>query len=67
VGWHKKGKPFLILMKQETIEWQWHQLYNHMQIICTSLQTDDHAAHHSILGWMRFLSDQQRQITKGRD
>jgi len=44
VGWHKKGKPFLILMKQEMIEWQWHQLYNHMQIICTSLQTDDHAS-----------------------
>jgi len=31
-------------MKQEMIEWQWHQLYNHMQIICTSLQTDDHAS-----------------------
>jgi len=23
--------------------WQWHQL-DHMQIICTSLQTDDHAS-----------------------
>jgi len=23
--------------------WQWHQL-NHMQIICTSLQTDNHAS-----------------------
>jgi len=24
------------------MRWQWHQL-DHMQIICTSLQTDDHA------------------------
>jgi len=30
-------KPFSILMKQETMGWQWHQL-DHMQIICTSLQ-----------------------------
>jgi len=32
-----------ILMKQEMIGWQWHQL-DHMQIICTSLQTDNHAS-----------------------
>jgi len=25
------------------MEWQWHQLV-HMQIICTSLQTDNHAS-----------------------
>jgi len=25
------------------IGWQWHQL-DHMQIICTSLQTDNHAS-----------------------
>jgi len=24
------------------LEWQWHQL-DHMQTICTSLQTDNHA------------------------
>jgi len=24
--------------------WQWHQLDNNMQIICTSLQTDNHAS-----------------------
>jgi len=29
-------------MKQETMEWQWHQL-DHMQIIYTSLQTYNHA------------------------
>jgi len=28
-------------MKQEMIRWQWHHL-DHMQIICTSLQTDNH-------------------------
>jgi len=25
------------------MEWQWHQL-DHMQIICASLHTDDHAS-----------------------
>ena len=42
VSWYRKGKPFRILMKQEMMGWQWHQL-DHMQIICTSLQTDNHA------------------------
>jgi len=30
-------------MKQEMMGWQWHQL-DHMQIICTSLQTVNHAS-----------------------
>jgi len=30
-------------MKQEMMEWQWHQL-GHMQIICISLQTDNHTS-----------------------
>jgi len=30
-------------MKRGTMGWQWHQP-NHMQIICTSLQTDNHAS-----------------------
>jgi len=34
-------------MKQETIGWQWHQL-DHMQIICTSCHTDNHAPHHLV-------------------
>jgi len=42
VGRHQQGKPFWILLEQEMIRWQWHQL-NHMQIICTLLQTDNHA------------------------
>jgi len=39
------GKPasFSILMKQEMTGWQWHQL-DHMQIICPSLQTDNHTS-----------------------
>jgi len=40
---HQKGKPFWILLEQEMIGWQWHQL-DHMQIICASLQTDNHAS-----------------------
>jgi len=36
-------KPIWILMKQEMMGWQWHQL-DHMQIISTLLQTDNHAS-----------------------
>jgi len=42
-------------MKQEMMGWQWHQL-DHVQIICTSLQTDSHHSSASSLiffaGWM---------------
>ena len=46
--------------------WQWHL----MQIICTSLQTDNHTStvpHHSVFtGWMPFLPpNQQHQSTEG--
>jgi len=43
VSRHLKGKPFWILLEQEMMGWQWHQL-DHMQTICTSLQTDNHAS-----------------------
>jgi len=43
VSWHQKGKPFWILLQQEIMGWQQHQL-DHMQIICTLLQTDNHAS-----------------------
>ena len=43
ISWHQKGKPFWILLQQEMMRWQWHQL-DHMQIICTLLQTDNHAS-----------------------
>jgi len=42
VSRRQKGKPFWILLEQEMTEWQWHQL-DHMQIICISFQTDNHA------------------------
>jgi len=37
VTWYQKDKPFWVLLKQEMIGGQWHQL-NHMQVISTSLQ-----------------------------
>jgi len=40
---HQKGKPFWILLVQEMMGWQWHQL-DHMQIICISLQTHNHTS-----------------------
>ena len=36
-------KTVYILMKQEMTGWQWHQL-DHMQIIYTSLLTDNHTS-----------------------
>jgi len=47
--------------------WQWHQL-DHMQIICTSLQTDNHA-NTSPLSFYRPdtlpAANEQRQSTEG--
>ena len=40
VSQHQKGKPFWILLEQEIMVWQWHQL-DYMQIICTLLHTDN--------------------------
>jgi len=49
-------KPIWFVTKQEMTRWQWHQL-DHMQIICISLQTDNHAGTSSIFtGWMLFLT-----------
>ena len=31
VCWHQKGKPFWILLEQEIMGWQWHQL-DHLQL-----------------------------------
>jgi len=47
--------------------WQWHQL-DHMQIICTSLQIDNHASTLPLTftGRMPFLPPkQQHQSTEG--
>jgi len=62
VSRHQKGKPCWILVEQEMMGWQWHQL-NHMQIICTSLQTDNWYASTSALGFCRPPPSQQRQST----
>jgi len=43
VSQHRKGKPFWILLEQEMMGWQWHQL-GHTIITCTLLQTDNHAS-----------------------
>jgi len=69
VSRHQKGKPFWILLEQEMMGWYWHQL-DHMQIICTLLQIDNHAStipHRSVFtGRMPFLPpNQQRQSTEG--
>jgi len=51
-------------MKQEMMGWQWHQLY-HMQIICTSLQTDNHASTSSLSFYRpEALSDVQPTVSK---
>jgi len=63
----QKGQPFWILLEQEMMGWQWHQLDN-MQIICTSLQTETTPVpYHSVFtGQMAFLPpNQQRQSTEG--
>ena len=44
VSWYQKGKTNLALNEARddgVLGWQWHQL-DHMQKICTSLQTDNH-------------------------
>jgi len=56
-------------MKQEMMGWQWHQL-DHMQIICTSLHTDNHASTSSLnffTGRMHFLTpNQECQSIEGK-
>ena len=67
ISCHQKGKPFWILLEQEMMGWQWHQL-DHMQIICTLLQTDNHTSTSplSFTGRIPFLlPNQQRQSTEG--
>jgi len=39
----KKGKPFWILMNQEMMGYQWHQL-DHKKKFSASLQTENHAS-----------------------
>jgi len=62
-----KLSPKRILMKQEMM-WQWHRL-DHMQIICTLLQTYNMPAPHPLISfgsWMLFLMpNQQHHRTEG--
>jgi len=44
-------------MRQEMTRWQGHQL-DHMQIICTSLHTDNHASTSSFTLITQFFADQ---------
>jgi len=57
----QKVKPIWILMKQEMMGWQWHQLdhyANHFN--CTSLLTDNHASTSSLSFYRpHALSDDQ--------
>jgi len=56
-------------MKQKMMSWQWHHL-DYMQIICTSLHTDNHASNSSLnffTGRMLFLTpNQQCQSTESK-
>jgi len=50
-------------MKQEKIGWQRHHQLNHMEIICTSLQTDKQVSTSPLnffTGWMLFLMPNQQ-------
>jgi len=49
-----ESKPFWILLEQEMMWWQWHQL-DHMQIICSSLQTETPVPDSVFTDWMPFL------------
>jgi len=64
----RKAEPFRILMKQQMTGWQCHQL-DHMQIICTSLQADNHASTSSFSFFtfvmLFLLPNQQCQSTEG--
>jgi len=69
VSQYQKGKKSLDLNEARDYGvqgWQWHQL-DHMQTICTSLQTDNHTNTSSLItGWMLFLTPNQHcQSTEG--
>jgi len=67
VSRYQKGKTNLDFTGARASEWQWHQLG--YLLVCTSLQTDNHASTRPPLfftGRMPFLPpNQQRQSTEG--
>jgi len=68
VSRYQKGKTNLDFIEARDSEWQWHQL-GHM-LVCTSLQTDNHASTSPLsffTGRMPFLPpNQQCQSTEGK-
>jgi len=65
VSRHQKGEPFWILLEQKMMGWQWHQL-DRMQIICASLQTDNHASSSPLSFYMMpFLPPNQQCPSTG--
>jgi len=55
-------------MKQDMMGWQWHQPH-HMQVTCTSLDTDNPTSTSPLIFTSRMLflmRDQQRQSTEGK-
>jgi len=52
-------------MKQEMMGWQW-RLVDHMQIICTSLQTDSYASTSSVFYRLDAFPDAQPAVSKHR-
>jgi len=66
VSRHQKGRTILYFNEVRDDGWQWHKL-DHMIIICTSLQTENHASTSPLCftGQMPFLPpNQQRQCTR---
>jgi len=64
VSRHQKGKTSLDLNEARddgVLGWQWHQL-DHMQTICTSLQTDNHTKMSSLRP--DALPDDQSTVSK---
>jgi len=49
-------------MRQEMMGWQWHQL-DHMQIICSTLQTDNHTSTSSVTIFYRLYTLPDAQPT----
>ena len=70
VSRHQKHKPLWILLEQEMKGWQHLASAGPYAIICTSLQTDNHASTSTIqffTGRMPFLPPNQRcQSTEGK-
>jgi len=59
----RKLKPIWILMKHHKVWWQWHQR-DHIQIICTSLHTDNHASTSSIFYRLDAPPDAKPTVSK---